>query len=348
MIKTQIFTVTGNTDVTDDIIFCRRLEFVLPGAQLVIKPKPGAPPGAPRILKIVANVISTTLAGGTGEITYNLDGDFFPSFELPAGDLGLDPETQAKTGDDGKPSYNLGPLPPADIATPHHDPILDPLHYVGSYPKANNGGNGEPGGRGGKGVNGANAPIVEIWTTEISGNLVLDLRGQKGGIGGNGGNGQGGGNGQMGATAATGTDETWLGIPNLTCAQKPGLGGDGGKGGNAGCGGDGGDGGNGGTFKLFYTPTVNLANVTTRLEKGTGGQPGNPGSPGIGGKSGPPGVNVPPCVPALTSQNGTDGSRCIRESNKEGGISQPGADGKDGKYNAIPIQAIPQMPGLWP
>src|SRR4030042_2578854 len=167
MIITQIFTVTGNTDVTDDIIFCRRLEFVGPGAQLIIKPKPGALPGAPRILKIVTNVINTTLAGGTGEITYNLDGDFF---QLPLGDLGLDPETQAKTGDNGKPDYYLGPLPPADIASPHHDPILDLLHWVGSYPKANNGGNGDSGGRGGKGVNGANAPIVEIWTKEISGN----------------------------------------------------------------------------------------------------------------------------------------------------------------------------------
>ena len=104
MIKTQIFTVTGNTDVTDDIIFCGKYEFIAPGAQLIIKPKPGAPIGAPRILKIVTNVINTALTGGTGEITYNLDGDFSPSYQLPLGDSGLDPETQAKTGDEGKPS----------------------------------------------------------------------------------------------------------------------------------------------------------------------------------------------------------------------------------------------------
>ena len=348
MIVTQIFTVTGNTDVDDDVIFCRRLEFIGVAAQLVIKPKKGAPLGAQRILKIVTNVINTTLAGGSGEITYNLDGDFLPSIELPIGDLGLDPETQAKTGDDGTPSFNQGPLPPADIASPTFDAILDPLHFVGNYPKATDGGNGKPGGRGGKGVNGANAPIVEIWTTEIDGKLILDLRGQQGGVGGKGGNGQFGGNGQMGSTAVPGTDETWLGVPNPVCKQGPGLGGDGGKGGNAGCGGDGGDGGNGGTVKLFYTSGVNLANVTTNLTKGLGGQPGSPGNPGNGGKSGPPGANLPPCLPALNSQDGPNGSTCIREGDKQTGVAQPGANGVDGQFYKYPVTAIPQMPGLFP
>jgi hypothetical protein len=349
MIVQQIFTVLGNTDVDDDVIFCRRLEFMAPGAQLVIKPKKGAPPGAQRILKIVANVINTTLAGGSGEITYNLDGDYFPIYELPAGDSGLDPETQAKPGDDGAPSYNQGPIPPVDVASPNFDPILDPLHWVGNYPKAANGGDGKPGGRGGKGVNGANAPIVEIWTTEIDGKLVLDLRGQQGGVGGKGGNGQLGGNGQMGSTGVPGTDETWLGIPNPVCKQGPGLGGDGGKGGNAGCGGDGGDGGNGGTVKLFYTSGVNLANVTTNLTKGKGGQPGTPGNPGKGGKAGPAGINVPPCVPALDSENGSDGTPCYAVTGeKRDGVARPGADGVDGKYNTYQVQAIPQIPSLWP
>ena len=178
MIITQIFTVQGNTDVEDDIIFCRRLVFIGPSAQLVIKPKKNAPPGAPRILKIVANVIDSTLAGGSGEITYNLDGDYFPAVELPIGNNGIDPETQAKTGDDGKPSFNQGPILP-DIASPNFDPILDALN-LGNYPKATNGGDAAAGGRGNKGVNGTNAPIVEIWTTEINGKLALDLRGQQG------------------------------------------------------------------------------------------------------------------------------------------------------------------------
>lgn len=348
MIITQIFTVQGNTDVDDDIIFCRRLVFIGPTAQLVIKPKKNAPPGVPRILKIVANVIDSTLAGGSGEITYNLDGDPFPAIELPIGDNGIDPETQAKIGDDGKPSFNQGPILP-DIASPNFDPILDALNF-GNYPKATNGGDAAGGGRGNKGTNGVNAPIVEIWTTEIDGKLVLDLRGQQGGIGGNGGNGQLGGNGQNGSGATEGTDTTWIGVPNPICKQAPGLAGDGGRGGNAGCGGDGGDGGNGGTAKLFYTSAVNLANVTPNLQRGKGGQPGNPGNPGKGGKAGTPGSTIlgPTCVPALKSLDGAKGTSCVREGDKEGGIAQPGADGLDGQYFKYSIKAIPQMPGLWP
>jgi hypothetical protein len=349
MIVTEIFTVTGNTDVDDDIIFCRRLVFVGPNAQLVIKPKKGAPQGAQRILKIVTNVIDSTLAGGSGEITYNLDGDYFPAIELPIGDSGLDPETQAKTGDDGTPSFNQGPIPLPDIASPNFDILLDPLHFVGNYPRALDGGSGKPGGRGGKGVQGANAPIVEIWVTEIDGKLILDLKGQQGGIGGKGGNGQIAGNGQAGSVAVPGTDTTWLGVPNPVCKQGPGLGGDGGKGGNAGCGGDGGDGGNGGTAKIFYTSGVNLVNVTPNLQKGKGGQPGSPGTAGKGGKSGPPGTNLPPCLPALGSQDGTDGDPCQSDTgDKRGGVAQPGSDGNDGQYYTYPIKVIPQMPGLYP
>ena len=348
MITTEIFTVQGNTDVDDDIIFCRRLVFIGPSAQLVIKPKKNAPPGAPRILKIVANVIDSTLAGGSGEITYNLDGDPFPAIELPIGDSGIDPETQAKTGDDGKPSFYQGPILP-DTASPDFNPISDALNF-GNYPKATNGGDAAAGGRGNKGVNGVNAPIVEIWTTEIDGKLVLDLRGQQGGIGGNGGNGQFGGNGQNGSAATEGTDTTWLGVPNPICKQGPGLAGDGGRGGNAGCGGDGGDGGNGGTAKLFYTSAVNLANVTPNLQKGKGGQPGKQGNPGKGGKAGTPGSTLlaPTCVAALKSVDGADGASCAREGDKESGISQPGADGLDGQYFKYSVKAIPQMPGLFP
>jgi hypothetical protein len=350
MIVTQIFTVTGNTDVDDDIIFCRRLEFIGPGAQLVVRQKKGSPQGAQRILKIVANVINTTLAGGSGEITFNLDTDFFPSYEIPlGGNSGLDPETQAKTGDDATQSFNQGPIPLADIASPNFDLILDPLHYVGSSPKALDGGNGKPGGRGNKGLNGSNGPIVEIWTTEINGDLVLDLRGQQGGIGGKGGNGQIGGNGQMGSAGVPGTDTTWLGVPNLTCKQRPGIGGNGGMGGNAGCGGDGGDGGNGGVVKVFYTSTVNLAKLKPFIQKGKGGQPGSPGKAAKGGKSGPAGANFPPCLPALTSQDGANGEPCVFEpGEKQIGIAQPGADGLDGQFVTYAIKNIPQMPGLFP
>jgi hypothetical protein len=345
MIVTPIFTVTGNTDVDDDIIFCRRLEFIAPLPKLVIKPKKGAPPGAPRILKIVTDVISTVLAGGPGEITYNLDGDYFPIYQLPVGDTGLDPETQAKNGEDGSPSFNHGPLPLPELASPNFDPILDALKF-GSFPKATDGGHGAGGGRGGKGVKGTQAPLVEIWVKQIDGDLNIDLRGQQGGKGGKGGNGQFAGNGQVGASSVPGTEESWIGVPNPVCKQGPGLGGDGGKGGNAGCGGDGGDGGNGGTIKIFYTSGVNLAKIHPQLQKGIGGPVGDAGMPGKGGKSGPPGIQLPPCLPALNSQNGPDGSRCVSEG--RGGVAQPGTDGLDGQYITYAVNNIPQMPGLWP
>jgi hypothetical protein len=345
MIVTQVFIVTGNTDVDDDIIFCRRLEFVGPQAQLVIKPKKGAPLGAPRILKIVTDVISMALSGGVGEITYNLDGDYLPNIQLPLGNSGLDPETPAKNGEDGIPNYSHGPIPLPDIASPHFD-IFD-VTKSGSFPKATNGGHGAGGGRGAKGVNGVNAPILEIWVKQIDGDLNIDLRGQQGGKGGKGGNGQFGGNGQIGSPGVPGTEESWIGVPNPVCKQAPGLGGDGGKGGNAGCGGDGGDGSNGGTAKIFYTAGVNLAKIHPQLQKGIGGPTGDGGLPGKGGEAGPPSwPNLPPCLTALNSQNGSDGSRCVSEGRSS--VAQPGADGKDGQYITYSVINIPQMPGLWP
>jgi hypothetical protein len=347
MIKTQIFTVQGNTDVVDDVIFCRRLEFIGPQAQLVIKPKQGAPLGAPRMLKIITDVISMTLGGGVGEITYNLDGDYFPAYQLPLGNSGLDPETSAKNGDDGQPNFNQGPIPPADVASPNFFDPIDPLNTTaGAFPKARDGGNGAAGGRGGKGVNGAHAPMVEIWLKQIDGDLTIDLRGQTGGKGGKGGNGQFGGQGEDGSNAVPGTEESWIGVPNPVCIQQAGLPGDGGKGGNAGCGGDGGDGGNGGTVKIFNTSGVNLAKIHPHLQKGVGGPVGDSGNPGKGGPAGDSGLQIPPCKPALSSQNGADGSRCISEGRKS--VSQPGADGVDGQYFTRTVSNIPQLPGLWP
>jgi hypothetical protein len=344
MINVPIYTVTGNTDITDDVLFCGLLEFTGPDAQLVIKPMPGAKPGARRMLKIVANVIDMTLAGGSGEITFNLDGDYLPYVELPIGDNGLDPETPAKPGDPGTPSYNLGPLPPADVATPNFTP-LNPLTYVGSYPKAQNGGDGAPGARGNRGTDGTDGPILEIWTTAINGKLTLDLRGQVGGVGGNGGNGEGGGNGQMGSAGTPGTGTSWTGVPYAECVQGPGLGGDGGKGGNAGCGGDGGDGGSGGNAKIFYTSGVNLANVVPQLQGGVGGQPGTGGTPGAGGKAGPAGTPVPPCTTALPSQDGSGGESCRSATgdNKGGGVAKAGATGQDGQYSTYSITNLPKI-----
>jgi len=354
MIKQLIFTVAGNTDVDDDIIFCNRLVFTGIHPQLVIRPKKGAKPGAQRLLKIVADHIDTQLATDP-EITYNLAEDWLnpahpaDSFELPVGDAGLDPETQAKTGDDGIPSYFQGGIPPLDPAlllpaSPNYDPVLDALNF-GAYPKADDGGNGVSGGRGGKGVKGFNAPILEIWTTEIVGNnLKLDLMGQQGGVGGIGGNGQNGGNGQKGSLAVVGTDSNWLGVPSVICVQQSGMGGNGGRGGDAGCGGDGGDGGNGGVVRVFHTSSVNLTKLTPVVNKGKGGKAGPPGIPGHGGKGGPKGDSLAQCATGLASYNGPDGMACRGGEGERKGIAQDGDDGLDGSYTHYQITDIPKLP----
>jgi hypothetical protein len=344
MIAIEIYNVSGKNYVDDDVIYCRILLFTNIGEnKLVIVPKHGAAPGARRVLKIVADTVDTRLGGGVSEITYNLDGDL----TFPLLDTGLDPKTKAKEGSVGSPDYFHGPVLPPDRASPNFDVLTDPLHYVGTYPKGLDGGDGEPGGKGGKGVKGSDGPILEIWTKEILGpGLKIDLRGQEGGDGGKGGKGQYGGNGQMGSTAVTGTGETWLGIPNLSCVQGPGLGGDGGRGGDAGCGGDGGDGGNGGVVKLFYTAGVDTTKLTNLLQKGEGGLAGPPGTPGEGGKSGPAGVNTPPCLPALLSQDGPDGNDCPKEQ-EHVGVTLDGEDGVDGYYVYQQVADIPKLPGLW-
>ena len=90
--------------------------------------------------------------------------------ELPVGDLGLDPETQATPGRKGIADFEQFPIPIELLpASPHFTP-LDPIQWTGAYPKALDGGDGKPGARGDKGVDGINAPILEIWTKEIVGN----------------------------------------------------------------------------------------------------------------------------------------------------------------------------------
>jgi hypothetical protein len=345
MIVEYISVVTGKRCIDDDVLFTRRLQFIrgVEPSKLVIVPKKGAPLGAQRVLKIVADTIDTGI-GGDAEITFNLDGDL----TLPLVDMGLDPETKAKNGDQGISDYSpsFGGLIPADTAKPNYS-ILDPLNYVGGYPKADNGGNGDPGGKGGGGAKGFGGPVLEIWTKQIDGDgLIIDLRGQEGGDGGPGGTGQRGGDGQAGSVAAPATDATWIGVPNVICKQGPGLGGDGGRGGNAGCGGDGGTGGNGGVFKLFYTSNVNVSKISPMLQGGIGGRAGPAGKPGTGGKAGPSGINVPPCVPALSSADGANGIYC--PSDKEGGISKPGENGIDGYSAYFEITDLPQIPELWP
>jgi hypothetical protein len=352
MIVQEIFTVAGKTYVDDDIIFCRHLVFATPGeSSLVIVPKKGALPGAQRMLKIVTDDINSVLAAGVAKITYNLDGDI----TVPLLDNGLDPETPplpvippspSKSGVKGNPDFWQGPIPPADTATPN---FWLPDLIGGSYPKAEDGGDGKAGGKGGKGVKGVNGSTLEIWVKQIIGDVQIDLRGQSGGGGGQGGNGQFGGEGQNGSTAVLGSDPNWLGVPNIICKQGPGLGGDGGRGGNAGCGGDGGDGGNGGNLKVFYVTGADLSKLHSKLQKGVGGSPGPAGTQGKGGKQGSPGVNISPCLTALSSQDGSNGDPCRQDTGKEGGgISLNGKDGKDGQYITYVVTSLPHVSSLWP
>jgi hypothetical protein len=343
MIVTPLVNVVGNYDVTDDIIFCDLLQFGGVQPQLVIRPLTGAKVGAQRLLKIVAKVIDTT--GSTGAtITYNLDNNL----ELPAGNIPsfADPTTQAKAGADGNPNFWQGPLPPASTATPNFNLLLDGPGYIGPFPKGADGGDGAPGGAGETGTQGLDGPILEIWTTNITGSLTIDLRGQQGGNGGKGGNGQFGGAGQGGSVAVPGTDTSWTGVPYLVCNQVAGLGGDGGRGGNAGCGGDGGDGGKGGVVKVFYTSGVNVAALTTLLQGGKGGSPGGSGAPGQGGAAGTTGTNVPPCIPTQASQGGPNGNSCQSVDVKGGGGPQPGSTGTDGQESTFPVNGIPSVSGI--
>jgi hypothetical protein len=352
MIVQEIFTVIGKTYVDDDIIFCRHLVFTTPGeCSLVILPKKGALPGAQRMLKIVTDEINSVLAPGVAEITYNLDGDI----TVPLLDNGLDPETPplpvippspSKTGAKGGPDFWQGPIPPADTATPNFW-LPDPIG--GSYPKAEDGGDGKAGGKGGKGVKGVNGPTLEIWVKQINGDVEIDLKGQQGGDGGQGGNGQFGGKGQNGALAVSAIDSNWLGVPTSVCKEGPGLGGTGGRGGNAGCGGDGGDGGNGGNLKVFFVAGADLTKLHRNLQKGVGGSPGHPGTEGKGGPAGTPGVNITPCLPALSSQDGPGGDPCRQgDAGEKGGISQSGKDGKDGQYITYQVTSLPHVSSLWP
>ncbi len=346
MITTPLFTVQSKTYVDDDVIFTHRLQFLTPGeCTLVIVPKKGDPPGAQRILKIVADTIDASLALGVAEITYNLDGDV----TVPGLDNGLDPETPPlistlqKNGAKGNPDFPLGPLTPA---SPNFIPLLD----IGAFPKATAGGDGADGGKGGKGVKGGNAPILEIWTKQIIGDVEIDFKGQQGGDGGQGGAGQFGGAGQTGSIGVTGLDSNWIGVPSVVCTQAPGMGGDGGRGGNGGCGGDGADGGDGGVLKVFFVAGADLTKLHRKIQGGNGGNPGTAGPVGKGGKAGPNGVNIAQCTSPLGAVDGPDGSSCNQDTGKEGGggISQPGQPGKDGQYYQYQINTLPHVPGLFP
>jgi len=140
---------------------------------------------------------------------------------------------------------------------------------------------GWPGATGNDGYRGHDAPELELWVLEMSGNPAFDLRGQDGGHGGRGGDGGQGGNGGQGSPEAF----DFLGF----CKRGPGSGGDGGHGGTAGSGGRGGDGGHGGRLTFFAPQPVILnyvSNFYITVDGGGGGDGGDPGNPGEGGEGG--------------------------------------------------------------
>ncbi len=175
---------------------------------------------------------------------------------------------------------------------------------------------------------GLDAPELEIWTLDMTGNPAFDLRGQDGVEGAQGGDGGDGGNGAPGRA-----DETdFWGF----CKSGPGNGGDGGPGGRAGDGGPGGDGGKGGQFSLFAPQgTLNsfALNISISIDGGSGGPGGIPGVPGAGGAGGPRGDNSHGCKPASPRNAGSAGA--------QGAAGNRGAAGNPGTKRDQPVSLVP-------
>ncbi|PYP91835.1 MAG: hypothetical protein DMG65_05910 [Candidatus Angelobacter sp. Gp1-AA117] len=177
---------------------------------------------------------------------------------------------------------------------------------------------GIPGDAQGTHFKGLDAPELEIWTLDLSGNPTIDLRGQDGVEGAAGGDGGDGGDGAPGKADAT---DFWG-----FCKSGPGNGGDGGPGGRAGNGGQGGDGGNGGQFSLFApqaTLTSFASNISISIDGGSGGPGGIPGVPGAGGAGGPRGDNSHGCKPASPRNAGSAGAQGA--AGNRGAAGNPGA-----------------------
>jgi hypothetical protein len=174
--------------------------------------------------------------------------------------------------------------------------------------------NGDPSGVHRKGTD---APQLEIWTLDMSGHPIFDLRGQDGFEGAPGGDGGDGGDGAPGKPDAK---DGWG-----FCKSGPGDGGDGGAGGRAGDGGPGGDGGSCGKLTV-YAPQATLdsfaQSISANLDGGAPGPGGIPGVPGAGGGGGPRGDNSNGCKPATPRNAGSAGP--------QGGPGNPGPNGKSG------------------
>ena len=127
---------------------------------------------------------------------------------------------------------------------------------------------------------GLSARNLELATNQISGQLLVDLRGQNGG---NGADGAPGAAGQRGLPGSPGVSAVF------DCRQGGGNGSAGGDGGRGGRGGSGGRGGAGGNLILVGVPEKEIEKVAFKLDGGLGGKSGagGPGGPGgLGGEGG--------------------------------------------------------------
>jgi beta-glucosidase/6-phospho-beta-glucosidase/beta-galactosidase/lysophospholipase L1-like esterase len=185
---------------------------------------------------------------------------------------------------------------------------------------------GENGVNGGRGPDGKDAPELELWTLEMTGRPIFDLKGQDGFQGGPGQDGGDGGDGSKGRAAIPKVIDTPLGpVVYDPCASGPGNGGDGGPGGAGGNGGGGGNGGHGGRLFLYAPQSVLNAytqGFTVTIEGGAAGPGGMPGTPGAGGAGGQVGDNPNNCS-----------------------VSSPRTAGRPGAQGAPGVQGPSGMPG---
>ncbi len=180
---------------------------------------------------------------------------------------------------------------------------------------------------GNAGVDGTDGPIIEIWCLDLTGGVVIDVRGQDGGQGGPGQTGGRGGRGGKGQPSHSTV---------FDCRRGPGWGGRGGEGGRGGRGGTGGNGGHGGRFSL-YAPVAVLERVGQHgfLIEEVGGSPGrggDPGHPGEGGEGGDPGEARGRCRPD-SDRKGATGRR--------GNHGEVGAPGRDGGEHEDAVRWVP-------
>lgn len=187
------------------------------------------------------------------------------------------------------------------------------------------GGNGTEGRPGATGVAGQTGGYVAIQIlNSMSGELLVDARGQYGGLGGDGGDGGPGGTGEQGGRAQSGL---------LDCSTGPGYGGRGGAGGDGGKGGDGGNGGDGGIVVLQVPQTVRQA-ISVMVDGGPGGEGGAPGRGGSGGAGGAGGRGDRLCQGRETERKGERGVDG-RPSPSSDIMSLKGAKGSKGRPGTL-------------